>query len=185
MTHQIPSLKRGQAVNLFDMFEARNLHAKEVELLSQQGKVIEEIHQTLKRNEDINRELVEILRKNTRRPLVSNATGNFIGSAALALIVLILGTRSKWTSWLNTQFDKVSTANPHAAAQVATSLANILIFLVGATAVIMVILGGLRYVVSNGDSKNVEAAKNTILYAIVGVVVAILAYATVSLVTRL
>lgn len=63
------------------------------------------------------------------------------------------------------------------------TIANILIFLVGAIAVIMLILGGLQYVISNGDSKRVEGAKNTILYAIIGIVVAILAYAAVAFVT--
>src|SRR6266568_8977149 len=53
-------------------------------------------------------------------------------------------------------------------------VANTLIFLVGAVAVIFLIIGGLRYVVSNGDSKAVEAGKNTILYAIIGIVVAVI-----------
>ncbi|HVE80550.1 MAG TPA: pilin [Candidatus Dormibacteraeota bacterium] len=62
-------------------------------------------------------------------------------------------------------------------------IANILIFLIGAIAVIMLILGGLQYVISNGDPKKVESAKNTILYAIIGIVVAILAFAIVGFVT--
>jgi hypothetical protein len=61
-------------------------------------------------------------------------------------------------------------------------IANTLIFLVGAISVIFLISGGLRYVISNGDPKNVEAAKNTILYAIIGIVVAILSYAAVTFV---
>lgn len=63
-----------------------------------------------------------------------------------------------------------------------TTVANTLIFLVGAIAVIFLIIGGLRYVISNGDPKNVEAAKNTILYAIVGIVVAIISFAAVQFV---
>jgi len=62
------------------------------------------------------------------------------------------------------------------------TIANTLIFLVGAIAVLFLIIGGLRYVISNGEAKNVEAAKNTILYAIVGIVVAILSYAAVNFV---
>lgn len=62
------------------------------------------------------------------------------------------------------------------------TIANTLIFLVGAIAVLFLIIGGLRYVVSNGDAKNVTAAKDTILYAIVGIVVAILSYAAVQFV---
>ncbi len=62
------------------------------------------------------------------------------------------------------------------------TIANTLIFLVGAVAVIFLIIGGLRYVVSNGDSKAVEGAKNTILYAIVGIVVAVISFALVQFV---
>ena len=62
------------------------------------------------------------------------------------------------------------------------NIASILIFIVGAIAVIMLIIGGLRYVLSAGDSKNVTAAKDTILYAIVGIVVALLSLALVNFV---
>lgn len=61
---------------------------------------------------------------------------------------------------------------------------NILLFLVGAISVIMLIIGGIRYVVSGGDQAAVTSAKNTILYAIVGIVVAFLAYAAVAFVTN-
>jgi hypothetical protein len=61
-------------------------------------------------------------------------------------------------------------------------VSNTLIFLVGAVAVIFLIIGGLRYVISQGDSKNIEAAKNTILYAIVGIVVAVISFALVQFV---
>ncbi len=61
-------------------------------------------------------------------------------------------------------------------------VSNILLFLVGAISVIMLIIGGIRYVVSGGDQAAVTSAKNTILYAIVGIVVAFLAYAAVNFV---
>jgi len=60
------------------------------------------------------------------------------------------------------------------------TITNILLFLIGAISVIMLIIGGIRYVVSNGDSNAVVGAKNTILYAIIGIVVAFLAYAAVN-----
>jgi len=63
-----------------------------------------------------------------------------------------------------------------------TIAANTLIFIVGAVSVIYLIIGGLRYVISNGDSKNVTAAKDTILYAIIGVVVSIISFALVQFV---
>jgi hypothetical protein len=62
------------------------------------------------------------------------------------------------------------------------TVANIILFLVGAVAVIMLIIGGFRYVTSNGDANATAGAKNTILYAIIGIVVAFLAYAAVNFV---
>jgi hypothetical protein len=61
-----------------------------------------------------------------------------------------------------------------------TTVVNILLFIVGIIAVIMLILGGIRYTLSGGESKAVTDAKNTILYAIIGLVVAFLAYAVVN-----
>lgn len=52
---------------------------------------------------------------------------------------------------------------------------SVLSFVVGIAAVIMVIIGGFKYVISNGDSNSINSAKNTILYAIIGLVVAGLA----------
>ncbi len=64
------------------------------------------------------------------------------------------------------------------------TIANILLLIIGAVAVIMLIIGGFRYVVSAGDSSAIEGAKNTILYAIIGIVVAFLAYAAINFLTR-
>ena len=55
---------------------------------------------------------------------------------------------------------------------------------VGAVSVIMIIIGGLRYITSSGDSGNVQAAKNTILYAIVGLVIVIFAQTIVKFVVN-
>jgi len=62
------------------------------------------------------------------------------------------------------------------------TIVNILLFIIGAISVIMLIYGGIRYTISAGDSGSVTAAKNTILYAIVGLVIAILAFAIVNFV---
>lgn len=64
-----------------------------------------------------------------------------------------------------------------------TVVTNTLIFLVGAISILMIIIGGLRYVLSSGNEKAVTDAKNTILYAVIGVVVALAAYAIVNFVT--
>lgn len=64
-----------------------------------------------------------------------------------------------------------------------TLVANILLFIIGAIAVIMLIIGGIRYVLSAGDQGAVTTAKNTILYAVIGIVVAFVAFAAVTFVT--
>ena len=63
-----------------------------------------------------------------------------------------------------------------------STITNVLLYVIGAIAVIMIVIGGLRYVLSGGDSNQITAAKNTILYAIIGIVVALLAYAAVNFV---
>ncbi len=60
------------------------------------------------------------------------------------------------------------------------SIVNVLLYVLGAIAVIMIVIGGIRYALSGGDSNSVTGAKNTILYAVVGLVVAMLAYAIVN-----
>lgn len=59
---------------------------------------------------------------------------------------------------------------------------NILLFLIGAIAVIMIIIGGIRYTTSGGDSSQAKGARDTILYAVIGLVIAIMAYAIVNFV---
>ncbi len=58
---------------------------------------------------------------------------------------------------------------------IVTTVINIFSVVVGIIAVIFIIIGGIKYITSGGDSNNVQSAKNTILYAIVGLVVVALA----------
>ena len=61
-------------------------------------------------------------------------------------------------------------------------ITNTILYIVGIIAVIMLIIGGIKYVLSGGDSKKVTDAKNTVLYAIIGLVIAVFAYAIVNFV---
>lgn len=61
-------------------------------------------------------------------------------------------------------------------------ITNTILYIVGIIAVIMLIIGGIKYVVSGGDAKKVTDAKNTVLYAIIGLVIAFLAFAIVNFV---
>lgn len=60
------------------------------------------------------------------------------------------------------------------------TVVNTLLFIIGAVSVIMIIFGGFKYITSSGDSSNVTSAKNTILYAVIGLIVALLSYAIVN-----
>jgi hypothetical protein len=60
------------------------------------------------------------------------------------------------------------------------NIINTLLYVVGALSVLMIIVGGILYVTSSGDASSVTKAKNTILYAVVGLVVSVLAFAIVN-----
>lgn len=62
------------------------------------------------------------------------------------------------------------------------TIINILLYVLGIIAVIMIIVGGIRYTTSNGDASSLTSAKNTILYSVVGLVVALMAWTIVNFV---
>jgi len=62
---------------------------------------------------------------------------------------------------------------------------NIFSALIGVVAVIMIIFGGFRYITSGGNDTSVTSAKNTILYAIIGLVIVALAQLMVRFVLKL
>ena len=65
-----------------------------------------------------------------------------------------------------------------------STIINILLFLIGAISVVMIVFAGFQYATSGGDAGKVTSAKNTILYAVIGIVVALLAYAIIRFVTN-
>lgn len=75
-----------------------------------------------------------------------------------------------------------SSCGPSSIVTLFKNIANVLTFLIGSVSVLMILYGGFRYVISRGDQANVKAAKDTILYAVMGVVVAVIAYAVVQFV---
>ncbi|MBA3758807.1 hypothetical protein H0X10_04245 [Candidatus Saccharibacteria bacterium] len=58
---------------------------------------------------------------------------------------------------------------------IVATVVNILSFIVGAVAVIMIIVAGFKYVTSGGDSNSISGAKSTLLYAIVGLIIVAMA----------
>lgn len=65
-----------------------------------------------------------------------------------------------------------------------SNLVNTLLFALGIAAVVMIILGGFKYTTANGDASKISSAKNTILYSVVGLVVAIMAWGIVAFVVN-
>lgn len=61
-------------------------------------------------------------------------------------------------------------------------IVNVLLFVVGIIAIIMIIISGIRYTSSAGNATSTAAAKNTLMYSVIGLIVAILAYAIVNFV---
>ncbi|MGE5327774.1 MAG: pilin [Thiobacillus sp.] len=62
------------------------------------------------------------------------------------------------------------------------TLVNALLYVLGAVSVIVIIFAGIFYTTSIGDAALITKAKNTLLYAVIGLVVAMLAYAIVNFV---
>jgi hypothetical protein len=56
--------------------------------------------------------------------------------------------------------------------------------IVGFVAVIMIIVGGIKYITSGGDSGNISGAKNTIIYAVIGLIIVALAQVLVHYVLK-
>jgi hypothetical protein len=62
------------------------------------------------------------------------------------------------------------------------TVVNTLLYVIGTVSVITIIIGGIRYTTSHGDAKGVQVAKDTVLYSVIGLAVAISAYAIVNFV---
>lgn len=59
---------------------------------------------------------------------------------------------------------------------------NIVLFVAGALAVIMIIYGAIRFMTAHGNEKQVESARLIVTYSVIGLIIAILAYALVNFV---
>jgi len=62
-----------------------------------------------------------------------------------------------------------------------SNILSIVFAITGSIALLMVVIGGLRYILAHGDSGAVASAKNTILYAIIGLVISLTAFSIVNL----
>lgn len=63
-------------------------------------------------------------------------------------------------------------------------IVDVLLYVLGAVSIVVIIMAGIFYTISAGDSAQITKAKNTLMYAIVGLIVALLAYAIVNFVYK-
>ncbi|MDO5343430.1 MAG: pilin [Candidatus Saccharibacteria bacterium] len=118
------------------------------------------------------------------RTFITSAVASLAVVAALLSPVLVPSTAEaqiqKGINAARTD-DMSSAVEPESIVQ---KVVNIILFVLGVLAVIMIIVGGFRYVTSGGDSNKLTSAKNTILYAVIGLIVALFAYAIVNWVVK-
>ena len=104
-----------------------------------------------------------------------------------ATIGLNSATAGAQVDEINKGIDAIGGSSSTATLQVddiVLAVVNWLLFAVGVISVVMLIVGGIKYATSAGDSNKVTSAKNTIMYAIIGLAVAVLAFAIVGFVTN-
>ena len=68
------------------------------------------------------------------------------------------------------------------AENVVKNVLNTVFVWTGIIAVIVIIIGGILYIIAQGDPGKITRAKNTILYAVIGLIVSLLAFAIVNFV---
>lgn len=67
---------------------------------------------------------------------------------------------------------------------VVTKAVNILLFIIGILSVIMIIFSGIKYATSSGAPDKVKSAKDTLMYSVVGLIIALFAFAIVNFVLK-
>ena len=110
------------------------------------------------------------------------------GAFALPMLVMgvvFLASGDNAFAQVREGLNKVQNANTGASANVDDIISKSINFaLMAIVSVFMLILGGFKYTTSNGDSAKVTSAKNTIMYSLIGLLIAIFAYAIVNFVVN-
>ena len=73
-------------------------------------------------------------------------------------------------------------SKPDGLSNILKNATNIVLFIAGALAVIMIIYGAIRFMTAHGNEKQVESARLIVTYSVIGLIIAILAYALVNFV---
>lgn len=84
----------------------------------------------------------------------------------------------------NMPYDADASKDPKPLMSTVQVIINVVIGVIGVVAVAVIVLGGVYYVISQGEAAKITKAKNTLLYGIIGLAVALLSYAIVNFVLK-
>jgi hypothetical protein len=88
----------------------------------------------------------------------------------------------KYLAFLNLIDKKTEQSLPHASDNTVKILLSDTFILIGALAFLMVVVSGLRYILARGSPERVTSAKNSLMYSLIGVIIAALAATIVNIV---
>ncbi|MGH7142140.1 MAG: hypothetical protein ACREF5_01555 [Candidatus Saccharimonadales bacterium] len=121
--------------------------------------------------------------------LINALVGLAIAVVAIGLVSYLgsqigTGSGAQGTVVSGGRLDLSSLPNPAGAAggSIIQLILQILFAIIGALSFLFIVIGGMRFVFSSGDPKNAAQAQGTVIYALVGLIVAIVAESIVSLV---
>ena len=104
----------------------------------------------------------------------------FFVYACLLSPITVSALDSNARNGFNSSVNNVGGSEASGLPEVVVSTINIMLYVAGVIAVIIIVIGALRFVTSEGDAAAANKAKNSIAYALVGLVLAALAYAIVN-----
>lgn len=112
--------------------------------------------------------------------LVVPLTVSLSGSAAAVDVFPVCSNGAGSTDVCQSVNSSKSTTNPFI--KIIKVAITVIAIVVGIAAVIMIVIAGLRFVTAGGDAQAVASARSTIIYALVGLVVAVMAESLVAFV---
>ncbi len=100
--------------------------------------------------------------------------------AVSALVVPVVNAETPANRFTGSEAQQAATGDDRDLMSILNLIINVALGVIGFVAVVMIIMGGVQYTTSSGDAAKVTKAKNTIMYGVVGLVIALLAFAIVN-----
>jgi hypothetical protein len=109
-------------------------------------------------------------------------TANIISIFVIAAVMVMPFVAS--AQWVTPSAGNTGVPNQSSFSEIATRIIEILLAVAGLVAVVFLIVGGFRYITAGGNEETAESAKKTILNAIIGIVIVILAFVIVRVISN-